>query len=316
MVSQSISPIRWPDGKRFAFTIFDDTDHCTMANGPVAYDFLKSLGMRTTKSVWPIQGPGEAKEGGSTCEEADYRDWTLQLRDEGFEIALHNVTYNSSKREQILRGLESYRQIYGEYPRIQVNHSDCRDCLYWGHKRVSGLFRLAYTAATRFRKLHRFQGEVKGSPYYWGDMSEQHIDYVRNFVFKDINTLKCCPQMPYHDRLRPLVKQWFASAEGGTLDSFCRTLDKKNQQRLEEEGGACIMYAHLGNPGFVENGELNPRFRELMESMSARAGWFVPVSTLLDYIREQRGEHCITAGERFRLEWQWFANKFATGGTS
>ncbi len=287
-----------------------------MENGPVIYDFLKSLGMRTSKSVWPIKGVGEAKVGGSTCEEAEYREWTRGLQQDGFEIALHNVTYNNSPRAQIVAGLDTYFSIYGSFPRIQVNHSDCRDCLYWGHKRVSGLFRLAYTLATRFRKLHRFQGEVRGSEYFWGDLCEQHIEYVRNFVFKDINTLKCCPQMPYHDTLRPLVKQWFASAEGGTLDSFCRTVSEENQLRLENEGGACIMYAHLGAPGFVSQGRLDARFQGLMEDLAARDGWFVPVSTLLDYIREQRGEHCITTIERTRLEWQWFANKFATRGTS
>ena len=103
-----------------------------MENGPVIYDFLKSLGMRTSKSVWPIKGVGEAKVGGSTCEEAEYREWTRGLQQDGFEIALHNVTYNNSPRAQIVAGLDTYFSIYGSFPRIQVNHSDCRDCLYWG----------------------------------------------------------------------------------------------------------------------------------------------------------------------------------------
>lgn len=49
--------IPWPDGKRFAFTIFDDTDHQTLENVPPVYDFLSDLGLRTTKSVWPLKGP-------------------------------------------------------------------------------------------------------------------------------------------------------------------------------------------------------------------------------------------------------------------
>jgi hypothetical protein len=30
----------WPDGKRFAFTIFDDSDDESMANGPAVCDLL------------------------------------------------------------------------------------------------------------------------------------------------------------------------------------------------------------------------------------------------------------------------------------
>ena len=49
--------MRFPGGKRFAFTIMDDTDDATVQNvGPV-YEALYSLGMGATKTVWPMPCP-------------------------------------------------------------------------------------------------------------------------------------------------------------------------------------------------------------------------------------------------------------------
>ena len=51
--------ITWPDGKAFAFTIFDDTDFATVEKvGPV-YSLLADCGLRTTKSCWVVRGDPE-----------------------------------------------------------------------------------------------------------------------------------------------------------------------------------------------------------------------------------------------------------------
>ena len=45
--------VKWPEGKTFAFTIFDDPDARTYADGQRIYDFLFDNGFRTTRGVWP-----------------------------------------------------------------------------------------------------------------------------------------------------------------------------------------------------------------------------------------------------------------------
>ena len=309
--------IDWPEGKRFAFTIFDDTDLSSLDNGPRIYDFLRDAGLRTTKSVWPIKGDEVPRVGGTTCEDPEYLQWILDLREQGFEIAMHNATYHSSKREQAIRGLERFKELFGEYPGIHVNHADCEDSVYWGDVRLSGVNRLIYNLLTRFRNRDRFLGDVESSEYFWADMLKERVKYVRNFVFSDINTLKACPWMPYYDERLPFVNHWFASSEGATCESFCRTISEPNQDRLEEEGGACIMYVHFGYPDFYVDGKLNPEFARLIERLSRKDGWFVPVSTLLDHILEVRGPHSLTARQRKRLERKWLLEKiFVTrGGT-
>jgi hypothetical protein len=138
---------------------------------------------------------------------------------------------------------------------------------------------------------------------------------MRNFVFAGINTLAACPPMPYHDPLRPDVNYWYASAEGHRVETFVRTISEENQDRLEEEGGACIMYAHFayGFNGFTKDRTLDPRFKQLMKRLSLKNGWFVPVSELLDHILQQRGPGKFGSAERAAIERRWLAHKIRFG---
>lgn len=306
--------IEWPDGKRFAFTVFDDTDNMTLDDGPIVYEFLADLGMRTTKTVWPIESAEPPRIGGTSCADPDYRSWVLDLQEQGFEIGLHGVTAGTADRAQTIRGLDEFRDIFGHDPATHANHSGCDNCIYWGDRRLTGVERLAYNTLTRFRN-RRWEGEVVTSPLFWGDLCRSRIRYVRNFVFGDINTLAACPQMPYHDPLRPYVQEWFASSEGAAIDSYVDTIAEEHQDRLEEQGGACIMYTHFAS-GFVDDGRLDPRFKRLMERLAAKDGWFVPAATLLDHLRARHGgEHVITDRERRALERRWLRHKLTVGGT-
>jgi hypothetical protein len=119
--------------------------------------------------------------------------------------------------------------------------------------------------------------------------------------------------MPYHDPDRPYVNRWFASTEGATISGFLERLSEANQDRLEAEGGCCIIYTHFGL-GFCPDGSLNARFVELMQRLSRRRGWFVPVSTMLDYIESKRGAVVLTGSARSQLErrWLWHKVRFGT----
>jgi len=319
--SQSmVSKIVWPHGKDFAFTIFDDSDFNTVENSSAVYSFLSDIGLRTTKSVWPIRGNGTPKIGGTTCEDKQYLTWILGLKENGFEVALHNVTYHTSTREQTVEGLDRFRQLFGHDPYSMANHSGCSEAIYWGRARLSGSRRVVYDLAHLFSNgngdVNDFQGHIEGSSLYWGDFCQDRIKYVRNFVLGDINTLRVCPFMPYHDPDRPRVKYWFAGSEGPNVRSFNAMLREANQDRLMAEGGACIMSTHFAS-GFFEHGRINERFRFLLERMSRMNGWFVPVHTLLDFILQTRGEHSITQVERSHLESRWLWHKlFHTGGRS
>jgi len=301
--------ITWPEGKRFAFTVFDDTDWTTLERGPDVYRLLRDLGMRTTKSVWAIESSEPAVIGGLSCEDPEYLAWVLELQAAGFEIALHNASRGSSTRAEVQRGLAAFRQMFGHDPKIHVNHHVNKDGLYWGASRLTGPNRLLYSLLNRERGRGLDGGSDPASQHFWGDVAKETVTYVRNFVYSDINTLKQCPVMPYHDPARPYVNHWFASSHGTNCHEFCKTISEANQDRLEEEGGACIMYTHFGMRSFRKDGPLDPRFLKLMERLAAKGGWFVPVSELLDYLRERQPQSVITPAHRNRLERKWLFEK-------
>ena len=188
------------------------------------------------------------------------------------------------------------------------------ESIYWADARLTSWRKWLYNILTRFRHYGKFRGHIKGDKYFWGDFCREKIKYLRNFTFQNINTLKACPFMPYHDPLKPYVNRWFASSDGHDLAAFNRCLAEENQDRLEAEGGMCIMYTHFAK-GFCSNGEVNSRFRELMLRLSKKNGWFVPVATLLDRLLQVNGSHSITDVERRRIEQKWLLEKIFAGPT-
>jgi hypothetical protein len=307
------SAIEWPAGTDFAFTVFDDTDNATLENVPPVYAFLEDLGLRTTKSVWPIRAPGTARIDGLTCEDAEYRAWTLDLQARGFEIGYHGASNVTAPRRLIVEALERFRGLYGHDPGSMANHSDCAESIYWGADRVSGLNRTIYNVLTGFARVGRFRGHRADDPLFWGDLCRASVRYVRNFTFADVDTLAACPVMPYHDPARPYVGAWFAASEGADVRAFNARLSESDQDRLEAVGGACIMYTHFAE-GFWDDGP-DRRFGQLMERLSRKNGWFVPVTTLLDHIAASRGVTVITNRQRDRLERRWLLSKIRVGHT-
>lgn len=308
--------IEWPCGKRFAFSIFDDTDLSAPGNYEKVYDLLGDLGMRTTKSVWPVCGEGQPARGpeGSTCEDKEYLNHVLGLQRAGFEIGYHNSSHSGVCREEISRALDRFRELFGAYPVCMSNHENCPEAIYWGPARLSQPLRTAYRLGTRRLSRRPQQGHIQGSRYFWGDLCYERIKYVRNWVFSDIDTLRACPVMPYHDPARPYVRAWFSSTNASWLGDYLKCMTEQRQDELEESGGACILYTHFGTD-FQTNSTLDARFVALMRRFAKKQGWFVPVSRLLDYIREQRGTTRLSYMARERLEWKWFTRKALMGAT-
>jgi hypothetical protein len=303
----------WPGGKRFAFTVFDDTDHATLENVRGVYDFLADCGLRTTKSVWVVAGdPNRGKCAGQTCADADYLRWLHDLEAQGFEIGFHNCTWHGLPREAIRSALDKFAAQFGHDPKAAANHTGVEESMYWGDARLGGWRSPLYNLLTRFHNFGKYRGHVEGDPHFWGDLCKARVKYFRNFVFRDINTLKACPAMPYHDPRRPYVNYWFASSDGAVCEKFNECITEAAQDRLEEEGGGCIMYTHFA-AGFLAAGRLNPRFQSLITRLAKKGGWFVPVGDLLDHLSQTGGSREISAAERRRLECKWLWEKIRIG---
>jgi hypothetical protein len=275
----------FPDGKRFAFSIFDDADGATAANSAPVYELLARHGILTTKSVW-VYPPRGRYEGECLLDPA-YRDWVLQLQAEGFEIGLHNVGDGAFTRAEILAGLDIFRDVIGAYPRAHANHVSNPDCIYWWDRRFEWPFSLMYRLA--YRLLHgrigRQPGDDPASPHFWGDAVKDHISYIRNLTFNGIDTLANDPRMPYRVRSKEAFSNpWFSSSDGQRIEEMRDLLSERNVDALEASGGACIVYTHFAS-GFVDDaGRVDPTFERRIAYLASKPGWFVPVSTLLDHL--------------------------------
>ena len=306
-----LAPVAWPCGRRFAFTVFDDPDGQSIETSRLVYGLLADLGFRTTIAVWPLAARRQPNSGGETCANPVYLDHLRKLAAPGFEIAWHGATVHTSPRAETLEGLDRFRDLFGANPSSMANHYN-GEAIYWGPARLTGMRRSAYVALTPFRSPDRHSGHVEGHPCFWGDLCRERIRYCRNFVFSDLNTLRACPWMPYHDPARPWVNHWFAGSEGAQGPAYIRAIAEANQDRLEAEGGACILYTHFGH-GFLDGGKPRPEFRRLMERLSRKNGWFVPTSVMLDHLATERT--AITLDDRMRrsLEWRWLREKIFRG---
>jgi peptidoglycan/xylan/chitin deacetylase (PgdA/CDA1 family) len=301
-----------PAGRRFAFSVLDDTDDSTLDNVRPVYALLREHGFRTTKTVWAVDCPEGSRNffAADTLHDKAYLEFVHELADAGFEVAFHGATMESSRRERTLEALELIRREFGRYPRLACNHGQNRENLYWGSRRFRSAPLRALVRALGRADGDAYEGECEGSPFFWGDVCRDVIEYVRNFTFERLNLLAVDPAMPYHVASAPYVRYWFSTADAPDVDAFNRLLTPARIDRLEAEGGVCIVSTHFGK-GFVRDGRVNPVTESLLKYLADKRGWFVPVSDVLDRLRLAAGRgRTLTPREVWRLELRFLTERF------
>jgi hypothetical protein len=275
--------MQWKSGKDFAFTIIDDTDGSTVGNTKPIYDYLAGRNIRTTKTVWVY--PSRDKFTGQTIQDREYLDFLMEIGRKGFEIQIHSVGSGSFNREEIIRGLEIFRETFGHYPSMQINHGSNPDSLYYGYKRFGAILKF-------FMKMvaggsRRFHGDEPDSEFFWGDLALKHIRFIRNRVFNGINTLRQDPRMPFKVKNKTYSNYWFSSSDGHTVEEFNNLVTVKNIDKLKKQRGLCIIYTHFSYGFIDEQGEINKTFIKNMDYLTSQNGWFVPASEILEYLAGQ-----------------------------
>lgn len=285
-----VSP--YPNGLDFAYSITDDPDYHTVEVIQPVYELFAELGLRTTVLVWT----NEAKHSngypeqdgdyyfGETCQNPVYLKYIHSLQSRGFEIGLHTVSHGNDYREETIEGYETFKQLFGAYPKMNIMHYHNLENVYWGNNIFpSGLPH----KLMRFVAKTPYAGENPDSPYFWGDILKEKTKYVRMWGSSDINTLRFNPSMPYKVSEKPYVNYYFSFSNGSNGPIFEKLMLKKNVDRLVKQRGISIVYAHLAAE-FTEkdtagNVVLRPLFEKQMRYLaSQKGGWFVPVSDILD----------------------------------
>jgi peptidoglycan/xylan/chitin deacetylase (PgdA/CDA1 family) len=299
-----------PAGTRFAFSVLDDTDDATLENvGPV-YALLRELGFRTTKTVWPLDCPEGSRNffAAETLQDKKYLGFVHELAEAGFEVAFHGATMESSRRERTLEALELMRSEFGRYPRLFCNHGQNRENLYWGSRRFHSAPLRRLTRMLARNGGDAYEGEREDSPFFWGDVCRQVIQYVRNFTFDRLNVLDADPVTPYHLPTAPYVRYWFSTADAPDGEAFNRLLTPDRIDQLAAEGGVCIVSTHFGKR-FVKDGRVNPGTERVLRYLADQGGWFVPVSDVLDRLLGAGRGRTLTRAEVMRMELRFVAER-------
>ena len=298
--------LRFPQERRFAFTIIDDTDVATRRNVEPVYAALREAGLRTTKTVWAFDWSGPSNFAGSTTlDDPDYVDFVHSLMADGFEIASHGASMETSDRATTLRAMQRFAEVLGNVPRVFANHSNNAENLYWGTARVDSpvlraLYRRVLGKADDF-----FQGHRPQSPLFWGDLCAEHHEYIRNLTFDTLDVRRYNPTLPYQDPRRPYGRWWYSAADAEDRDEFVRIMTPANLDALERDGGVCIIATHFGK-GYAPEGVLDPAVADIIADLGRRPGWYVPVGELLDWLRAQQPSMPpLPAGEWRRMQWAW-----------
>jgi len=281
--------MKFPHNKKFAFTIIDDADDGFLENIKPVYEFLYSLGFLTTKTVWvaPVRDIESTK--GDSLERKEYLEYIKILKSRGFEIALHNIGSGIFNRIDILEGIEKFKNLLGEYPKIHINHSYNPDNIYSGEKRFARLLRPVVKKIYP-QYVGKFSGEIPSSQFFWGDKHKQMIKFARNYEFDTLNIFKKIPELPYKDKeFIQYSNYWFASTFAPNQWIFNHIVNENSIDKLEKDGGVGIVYTHFGYYMYG-NGQIDEPFMRKMKYLSKKDGWFVPVSELLEFLLENKNK--------------------------
>lgn len=298
--------MKWPEGKKFALTVVDDTDNATVENvGPV-YRLLGDLGIHITKTVWPLHCEEGDRFAGECLLDPAYLDFILGLQSEGFEIAFHGARSGDNPRSVTHEALDVFREKVGHDPHTYVQHAPQLENIYWGPKRT----RLPFVgrATARFHQHPAFEGDERDSPYFWGDLCKERITYVRNYGFRPDNVLVSDPYMPYHDSSKPFVNAWFSSSalRVGMLN-LDSAVSEETLDQWERDNALIVLQTHLGQD-LVSEGKLHPEFENGMKRIARRNGWFKPINKILDHAKERQGIVELSTPQALLLEARWVSS--------
>jgi len=296
----------YPSNKQFAFTILDDTDDTTEENGRPVYDFLYDLGLRTTKTVWTFDTPQENRGpyfAGETLSSPKYLEWVHELVANDFEIAFHNATMGSSLRHDTIKALDLIKNEFRQGVRLHCNHGQNRENLHWGTDRYNSyIIRKALAFMTKFRFYPEFEGNDPESPYYWSDVADERLSYMRAFTFRRLNGIGIPPGRPYADPSKQKKTMFFNTTDAPDVLAFNKLVNPSSISKLRAQNGWAIISTHLGK-GFYRNNKIDPEFKNNMEYLASLPGWFVPTSQLLDFLKIELGGSEVSTTERFWMEY-------------
>ncbi len=302
---------RYPPGYKFAFTIVHDADSAYSERLRPLFEVFDQLGFKITVTVftswadWAHDGAIWAQWRSSTdperafvapkavpltdrAEQVFYR----QLAARGHEIGLHSPSDTSDPREQVRAAFEYFKEVFGHYPTVYVEHS----------------------APTNKEALAN-RGADPTSPYYCADLLNQYAAWL--WIDDGGSLPKSSDEQYYEIRPSEALRNASAARRYGTKRTFMRTgkwghadgdgfLDWYSPEHidaLERDGGIALVYMHLDSHWLdPQTRKMRAPLQDRLRYLSAKAGWFVPAGEILDRVHAVEGLRLSCDGPTLHIE--------------
>jgi len=161
------------------------------------YDLLETLGFRTSKTAWMKKCVGRSKNfyRSQTMEEPEYAEYVHSLKKRD------SRSVSTAPRWNRVLGIN-----FGCPGKIQgtfrgIPEDSLQPCRKQGQPLLgSGTVQHAGIPSCLqidpFFESTLLSGQDPESDFFWGDACRNHIKYMRNFCYDEVNVLKINPSMP------------------------------------------------------------------------------------------------------------------------
>lgn len=158
----------------------------------------------------------------------EYRNLMLRAKDLGHEISFHGYSQVSNTRDEFSRGLDCFKNVFGDYPKVYVEHCGS---VKKHRKEMCKLETLNYC------------GQIPDSEHYVKDIVKQVFDLVwtHDYLIDD-------PQspMPGHEV--------FEVVDDVTYFKRSRMRDMASlDQKFKSDNSVYVGYTHFGYRGYERN---------------------------------------------------------------
>jgi hypothetical protein len=282
----------YPNAHPFAFTIVHDADSAYSQRLAPLFDVFDTLGFKITATAFAFwakwAGHGRIWEEWNSSSDSNYRfsapkavplvdsrerAFYKSLAARGHEVGMHSPSDTSDTRKDLIRAFEYFKQVFGHYPKVYVEHSSKTN-----------------------KEAQSNQGSNPASIYYNTDLLEQYGSWIwvdgpgalpdpKNGKYFDLLAVNKSPFSRFALDTYGIHKGFVRSGkwQDSTGDGFLQWYSENNIDALENNRGMALVYTHLDSKW------LDPQTRRIRSAIEARLrylaskrAWFAPAGLILD----------------------------------